>query len=141
MSVGPTLVPPPPPYNPPARSPLLAAWRIYPPLFPAVFALLTALIPDGLVVLIGSYLFWVGGSFAVLYGDLHKRPLSPGDWGPLQWGATCFVAGGLALPLYFWTTHSTGPALARGIFLGLLVTFLTLVVRVGLSLYLQVPLA
>lgn len=95
---------------------------------------------ESLVILLGSYLFWVVGSFAVLYSDLQRHPHASGGWGLWQWGATCMFAGGLALPLYYWTVHNTGTALARGIFLGFVIALLTFAVRLGLSLYLQVPL-
>lgn len=75
----------------------------------------------------------------MLYSDLHKRPQHAGEWGLLQWGATSFLAGVLALPLYFWTTYGTGSALMKGIALGLVVAFFTFVLRLGLSLYLHVP--
>jgi hypothetical protein len=104
------------------------------------FVLLKGLVSDGLLVLLGTYAFWVGGSFAVLYSDLQKNPPDPGGWSLWQWGLTCIAAGGLALPLYYWTAHNTGPALVRGIFLGFLIAVLTLAARMGLSLYLQVPL-
>jgi len=102
---------------------------------------LRGLVSDGLLVLIGTYCFWVGGAFALLHADLQKHPPAPGEWGALSWGLACLAGGGLALPFYYWTAHGTGAALVRGIFLGVLVTVLALAARVGLSLFLQVPLA
>lgn len=98
------------------------------------------MISEGLIVLIGTYFFWVGSSFAVLYSDAQRRSVAPGGWSLWHWWATCLLAGPLALPFYYWTTDHTGTALARGIFLGLTVAVLTLAARIGLSLYLQVPL-
>ncbi|MCS6900458.1 MAG: hypothetical protein RMJ98_12520 [Myxococcales bacterium] len=99
------------------------------------------MISDGLLVWLGTYGFWAGGAFALLYADLQKHPPAPEEWGPISWGLACLAGGALTLPFYFWSAHNTGAALLRGIFLGILVTLLTLAARVGLSLFLQVPLA
>jgi hypothetical protein len=92
---------------------------------------------DGLVILLGTYLCWAGGSFVILYSDLQRQPR--GEWGPLSWGTACAVGGGLVLPLYFVATRGTPSALLRGILLGILIGVLTFVARIGLSLLLQVP--
>lgn len=98
------------------------------------------MISNDLVVFLGTYLWWAGGAFAVLSHDLHKRPSAPDERGLFFWGFVCFLAGGLALPLYFWLSRGTGVSLLVGIWLGILVAFLSFVARVGVSLYLGVPL-
>jgi hypothetical protein len=99
------------------------------------------LISDGLVVLLGSYLGWTGGALAVLYADMSHRPPEAGEWGIVQWTGVCALAGGLALPFYYWATRNTGAGLVKGIFLGIAVAVVAFSIRLGLSLLLGVPLA
>jgi hypothetical protein len=95
--------------------------------------------PEGvnLVIQIGTYAAWAGGTFAIVYADLDRRPQERGHWGLPQWGGLSLLGGALLLPFYFSSTRDDG--LVRGIGLGIGVAVLALVVRVGLSALFQVP--
>lgn len=98
------------------------------------------MISANLIVLLGSYAGWAAGAFSVLFADLQKQDRHPDRWGTVEWGLLCLVAGGVALPFYFWATRGTGQAVVRGIFLGIVVALLAFLLRVGFSLVLDVAL-
>ena len=91
------------------------------------------------MILLGSYLAWAGGTFAIVYADLGRRGVGGDQWGLAQWGGLSLLAGGLLLPFYFSTTRGVGDGLGRGIALGLGVAALALGVRLGLSAFFRVP--
>ena len=92
------------------------------------------------LILLGSYLAWAGGAFAIVYSDLGRRDGDGRDqWGLAQWGGLSVVAGGLLLPFYFSRTRGVGDGLGRGIALGLGVALLAMGVRLGLSALFRVP--
>ena len=99
------------------------------------------LIPDSLLVTLGTYLAWAGGAFAVLYADLEHGPARKGQWGLWQWAGACVLVGGLALPFYFWVSRASGAGLVTGIFFGIAVTLVAFALRLALSMLLAVPLA
>lgn len=89
------------------------------------------------VIQIGTYAAWAGGSFAIVYADFGRRAQPAGRWGLPQWGGLSLLAGPLLLPFYFSSTRDDG--LGRGIGLAFGVAILALVVRIGLSALFQVP--
>ena len=91
------------------------------------------------LILLGSYLAWAGGAFAIVSSDLGRRDGDGDQWGLAQWGGLSVIAGGLVLPFYFSRTRGVGDGLGRGIALGLGVALLALGVRLGLSALFRVP--